>query len=448
MTFRLREKFARFVHRDRDDSEKPFPKPPRYALPLLIVVIVVALAMLLVQIVVFRGSDPPTSAHEANERLYWIVTNVELFAPAAVTAILAWLTYTLIKYTVSALNLAQKQANDEEKRARKEFEPFLDIDVFSVKAPVTRRGRYELMKVYRGKYEQSPVEMWSLRDSYSTRQTTLPDGEPSAFAAMSLEGAYPLVVRAELICTLRNIGRGAAHSVRLSLVGFTWEERSFYDDDQREVRYRRLYAVDPDDRQAPIWLSIKRSVQLFPAKGEQVITAIMDCSPDEGCTGPQPSFQQAGAYVSVRYKAFGDEMDRELGTAIFFEQTVSGPGAPSAFEVRVVETRVALNPTLEIRTAPRVPFYDPVPHFDSVGDELIAEAARTCISEGLAAMTDAQVNAYLKPVNSDTVRRDILEREPTYSWRYPKVVLRQDIVAALSELAFGLWFDVQLKASA
>lgn len=315
-----------------------------------------------------------TNRHAQDERTFWIVTNIELFAPAAVTAILAWLTYSLIRYTVSALNLAEKQSIREEQRSLKDEEPYLDLDVFSVKIAPTLRGRY--ISANDPRFDR----LWVYHDQYSLRNETPNDGEPSAFAAMSLEGAYPVVIQAELTCTLRNIGRGAAHSIEVSLKGFEWRQRSYLDyDNQVEEPYRVLYPTDDQDSDAAAYLSLERSVELLPRSGRQDISALISCCPTSWELAQSVfSVPQIGVYVQIRYKAFGDSVERVCETAIFTQQQLFGPGRPSSFEVTQVETLLSFNPTLGMNKKPCVKSTS-VPHFDGGGDRLISWATGVSI---------------------------------------------------------------------
>ena len=445
-----------------------YPTPPIYSRPLLGFVVAIALLALAWQLVAFKQSKhraqtelnsintgskskgaedveaavarTEASRHAEDERTFWIVTNIELFAPAAVTAILAWLTYSLIRYTVSALNLAEKQSIREEQRSLKDEEPYLDLDVFNVKIAPTLRGRYISAN------DPGFDRLWVYHDQYSLRNETPNDGEPSAFAAMSLEGAYPVVIQAELTCTLRNVGRGAAHSIQVSLKGFEWRQRSYLDyDNQVEEPYRVIYPVVDQDSDAAAYLSLERSVELLPRSGRQDISALISCGPTSWeLAQPVFSVPQIGVYVQIRYKAFGDSVERVCETAIFTQQQLLGPGRPSSFEVTQVETLLSFNPTLGMNKKPCVKS-TLVPHFDGAGDRLISWATGVSIDNYIRKQSYKWLQRSSRLNCSKDELKEIVDglrgdNDPT---------LLDDVANFLSnDTAFEAWFQEQIRIKA
>ena len=89
-------------------------RTPRFAKPALITAAVFGISGATYQLIVFMKhwplKDSKDFSKETREAVFSLVTNLELLIPAVVTAILAWLTYSLIKLTLEAIDLARDES--------------------------------------------------------------------------------------------------------------------------------------------------------------------------------------------------------------------------------------------------------------------------------------------------------------------------------------------------
>ena len=166
------------------------------------------------------------NSHQYYETIFWVTTNVVLLLPALVTAVLAFLTFTLIRHSLHAVSLASraaKAAEDQAKEAQRsnarDLAPFVEIGsekpeitgtlprVWSVtQSPSGGLGRFEPT---RNPDQSQPA----------TIELVQVDATPHNPLALSLFSA-----RTAFSMKLRNLGRGVAINVSVYAAVGTWEE--------------------------------------------------------------------------------------------------------------------------------------------------------------------------------------------------------------------------------
>ena len=415
--------------------QPPLPEPPRRAVPALVVTVVIGFTGFVAQAVFLFLNQK--ADHKVHEQAFWLVTNLELLAPAVISAILAWLTFTLIKYTVEALNLARRQAFDEALSAKRNFEPMLDIDLFTASVKAMVRACFRKTDLN----EVGNKETWQISQKYDPS-----DKELSLAAQLEID-QYILVDEVEFSCVLRNVGRGAAHSINVSVDGFIWEEYST--NDYADAPYYRRMVKESNFEQAVDYISLdlSRSLAIMPSKRKQKITAVGRIEFQGENYRSMPQINQVGAFVNVRYKAFGDDDFRALTICIFTKQDLSKPGVPSTIKVVDAETHSVANPVLGLVQPPLIPFKY-IPLFDLEGQRLVLSVLTEIFStyiESVGADVDGkiQISDWLRWSFSSRLSEIVLAVQNVQSESYGLGASYHDVLGhieyALNDDLFQLW---------
>lgn len=383
-------------------------KAPNLAIPILIVIVLIGALGILFQIIVF----PRLSDHAEKEQIFWVISNLELLVPGAVTAVLAWLTYTLIRSTLEALDIARRQADDtkdalvlskkqmditaelvSETKQRNEFDkkverrkssPFIDIDSSAPTIEIVKRAFFSI-----NRSQSSSTTRW---------QPESPEFLANSYDAEAIgeKGSIALATSLEFECKLRNIGPGVAHVTEIAIDGFTWMQQvGVLKSSRDELSFRSLMPIYQSDRLPSIKAGPVRVATLMPALGEQPIRIKMNLHPSIVPSKSNSITKEAtlvGLSITVEYKAIHELSKSKCQFLVFFKETYSG--SISEYTMDHFELGNVDNTVIGIDVRPTYQFFETdyedwgLPSFDRDGETLIIDTIDDLLMEGLSNKSD------------------------------------------------------------
>lgn len=400
-----------------------------------------------------RDDSPlPLSRHQAEEKLFWIITNIELLVPGAITAILAWLTYSLISKTIVALELTRRQANaadsaltEQRKETLLQHEPYVSVNAFSVLVKATQRAFFKITNLYFPNIDEN-INIYKLIEGTTyLDQGIEKDLQESQF--LDRPETISLVTSWTITVDITNVGLGAAHTIRVRARPFTWTFGSVLDPDDKRQPFRKVQFEDISmntdqsfgENEIPIEIEFSRELTVLPANGRQTLTLEAKTWP-RVTTMPSSSSPQFptlyypcdGIDLEINYRSFGSDEERSECTSIYLTESGCEMGHVSTLSVDHIETYQASNPVFGIDSNP-IFRYDFRP-IDCTGEKLIAGALRVAVFIALLQSENEDLKACLADSRGYAKKWIQYDEESYYDHKFRRfirdLIIRDDAFAA------------------
>ena len=227
-------------------DDKGDRSPPKLALPALLLCTALAMSVWVWQLVrtqPWSAMDSSASAEDAHRRLeelFWLWTDGVLLFTVFVSALLAWLTYSLIRHAIKALDASEQQAKFARKSAayaglqfigqeqeladrRDAQTAFLEVDLTPQSVCATQRRLYkEGWDPSHGAYPEpiGPIYVTPMLNGSSSRDSNSP------IPAVVPADAYCMSAQIECELNLRALTEGPAFDVEIEAEIIGWRKET------------------------------------------------------------------------------------------------------------------------------------------------------------------------------------------------------------------------------